>query len=193
MEIWKVIDEHPDYMISNIGRVKSLNYRHSGKEKILKGYKDKKGYHRVGLFKDGKRKPYFIHRLVAEAFIPNFENKPCIDHINTIRTDNRVENLRWVTNKENCNNPISKINYSIGNKGKTAVSVLQFTKEWEFVKKWNCIMDIKRELNISHQNISKCCLEKIKTAYGFKWGYAEDYEKVNFKVFDLEIYIKKVA
>ena len=104
-EIWKPIKEFEGYYeVSNIGRVRSLNYKRTGKEKILKNIEDYKGYLEVGLTKNGKRKQFKVHRLVAEAFIPNPENKPCIDHINTVKSDNRVENLRWVTYKENSNN-----------------------------------------------------------------------------------------
>ena len=104
-EIWKPIKDFEGYYeVSNIGRVRSLNYKRTGKEKILKNIEDYKGYLEVGLTKNGKRKQFKIHRLVAEAFIPNPENKPCIDHINTVKSDNRVENLRWVTYKENSNN-----------------------------------------------------------------------------------------
>ena len=104
-EIWKPIKDFEGYYeVSNIGRVRSLNYKRTGKEKILKNIEDYKGYLEVVLTKNGKRKQFKVHRLVAEAFIPNPENKPCIDHINTIKSDNRVENLRWVTYKENSNN-----------------------------------------------------------------------------------------
>ena len=104
-EIWKPIKEFEGYYeVSNMGRVRSLNYKRTGKKKILKNIEDYKGYLEVGLTKNGKRKQFKVHRLVAKAFIPNPENKPCIDHINTIKSDNRVENLRWVTYKENSNN-----------------------------------------------------------------------------------------
>lgn len=104
-EVWKPIKDYEGlYEISNLGRVKSFNYRGSGKEKILKNTECRWGYLTVSLTKSGKCKVFKVHRLVAEAFIPNPENKPCVDHINTIRTDNRVKNLRWVTYKENSNN-----------------------------------------------------------------------------------------
>lgn len=74
------------------------------------------GYYTFILCKDGKIRSLKAHRLVAEAFIPNEDNKPEIDHINTIRSDNRVENLRWATSKENSNNPLSLNNYSMGQK-----------------------------------------------------------------------------
>lgn len=112
-EIWKTIKDYPNYQVSNLGRVKSLNYLRTGKEKILRINKDKDGYFQITLSKNGKVKTHKIHRLVAEHFIPNPDNKPCIDHINTDRTDNNVENLRWTTQKENCNNPITKTKHRI--------------------------------------------------------------------------------
>ena len=89
------------YQISNQGRVFSV------KKKIFikLDENNQQGYQVVKLCKNGKRYKFRVHRLVAEAFIPNPENKPCVDHINTIRNDNRVENLRWVTYKENLDNP----------------------------------------------------------------------------------------
>ena len=119
-EIWKSIKSYEGlYEISSLGRVKSLNYRGTGKEKVLKNIEDYKGYLMVGLTKNGKQKKFKIHRLVAEAFIPNPEGKPCIDHINTIRNDNRVENLRWVTYKENNNNQLTKKKYSENHREQT--------------------------------------------------------------------------
>lgn len=108
-EVWRPIKDYEGlYEISNLGRVKSLNYNHTKKEKILKNVENGKGYLMVCLTKNGKHKLFLVHRLVAEAFIPNPENKPCVDHINTIKNDNRVENLRWVTCEENSNNPLTK-------------------------------------------------------------------------------------
>lgn len=192
-EIWKTIEDYPNYMVSNMGRVKAINWHREGKEKEMKPYTTYKGYLRLRLTKNGKSKQFQIHRLVAEAFIPNPDNKPQIDHINTDKTDNRVENLRWVTNKENCNNPISKQNYSKGNKGKKSVSILQFTKDGEFVRKWNSMSDAEQELGI--RRLSEYCSNKYgrKSAGGYIWRYADDYERIPFKVFDLELYRKRVS
>ena len=100
-EIWVDIKGYEGlYQVSNKGRVKSLNYNKTGEERVLINQPDKTGYLHVVI----KGKIINVHRLVAEAFIPNPENKPCVDHINTIRGDNRVENLRWATTKENMNN-----------------------------------------------------------------------------------------
>lgn len=111
-EIYKIYDKKINnrdkknqiYEISNKGNVKKNG-------NLLIPYLTKKGYYRIG--------HKLIHRMVAEMFIPNPENKPFIDHINTIKTDNRVENLRWVTAKENSNNPISKKRQSEMLKGRT--------------------------------------------------------------------------
>ena len=108
-EIWKVYKEtthnrwgHRVWEVSNLGRVK-LN------GEIVEPHANN-GYLRIGAF--------HIHRAVAELFIPNPENKPSIDHINTIKTDNRAENLRWVTCKENMNNSLTRMHQSEAHKGK---------------------------------------------------------------------------
>lgn len=113
-ELWKDIKDYEGlYQVSDLGRVKSLLKG----EKILKPGLAK-GYLRVVLYKDKKRKRFMVHRLVAEAFLPNPEHKPEVDHINTNRTDNRAENLRYCTRVENQNNPLSKQKMSEALKGK---------------------------------------------------------------------------
>ena len=108
-EEWRPIKGYEGlYEVSNLGRVKSLNYNHTKKEGMLKLFKDKDGYLIVNLSKDKITCRFKVHRLVGETFIPNPENKPCIDHINTIKNDNRVENLRWATYEENRNNELTK-------------------------------------------------------------------------------------
>lgn len=115
-EIWKDIKGFEElYQVSNLGRVKSLERtltRKNGtpfyvKERILKTTNDHSGYPYVTLIILKKRVLKPVHRLVAEAFIPNPENKPCIDHIDCVRTNAQVENLRWVTHSENNLNPIT--------------------------------------------------------------------------------------
>lgn len=93
MEKWKNIGE---YEVSNLGNVKSLS-----RDKMLSGYITKQGYKTVCIKVDGKQKNVKVHRLVANSFIPNSKNKRCVNHKNGIKTDNRVENLEWVTHSEN--------------------------------------------------------------------------------------------
>lgn len=117
-EEWRAVKNYEGlYEVSNTGKIKTLNYNRTGKERLLKQQSNYKGYKIIMLRKDNKVKKFKVHRLVAEAFIPNPENKPCVDHINTIRDDNRVENLRWVTHKENQNNELTKEKMSESHKG----------------------------------------------------------------------------
>jgi len=115
------IEGYPNYTINRNGDVKNTK---TGR--ILKPAL-RTGYYIVDLSKDGNRKIFTIHRLIALAFIPNPDNKPNIDHINRIRTDNRLENLRWCTQKENCNNfPMLKTNTS----GITGVCWNKQSQKW---------------------------------------------------------------
>lgn len=178
-EIWKSIEGYPKYEVSNLGNVRSTK---NNKERFLKPQKDKDGYLIVCLYKNNIRKCCKIHRLVGQAFIPNPDNKPEIDHINTDRTDNRVENLRFVTPKENRNNPISlkklrnkKYKFSSNVNNPKSRIVLQFDKDGNFLKEWNTMTEaeIYYTGKIS-TNISSCCRKKCKTAYGFIWRYKEE-------------------
>lgn len=99
-EQWKAIEGYDGlYEVSSLGRVRSLKY---GKVRVLRAYKDKDGYFKLNLYKDGKRKPFLVHRLVVQAFIPNdAESKNEVNHINEVKTDNRVSNLEWCDRQYN--------------------------------------------------------------------------------------------
>ena len=165
-EIWKDIEGYEGYQVSNKGRVKSTIARKEGK--LLKPSANKLGYFIVVLRVNGKPKTHYVHRLVAEAFIPNPDNKPEIDHINTDRTDNTVclnedgsvnydkTNLRWVTRKGNMNNPLTKEKCSETHKGMESLfkrggkhpkakKVQQFTKDGFFIKEWSTPIEAARE------------------------------------------------
>lgn len=170
-EIWKDIEGYEGlYQVSNLGRVKSLRYK-----RILRGWLDKQCYAYVHI----KNKPYKVHRLVAQAFIPNPDNKPYIDHINTIKTDNRVENLRWVTPKENSNNPLTRRKNSLSKLGKygkearKSIPVIQLSLDDKFIREWECGLQVQREAGIWCSHIMDCCKGKRKTTGGFKWIYKE--------------------
>ncbi|MBO7713047.1 MAG: HNH endonuclease [Methanobrevibacter sp.] len=105
-EIWKEVDGFEDYFVSSFGRVKSAKF---GYEKIISTRLDSKNkYMLVCLCKKGKTKMSLVHRLVAKAFIPNPDNKPEVNHKNCITYDNRVENLEWVSRKENMKHAYDK-------------------------------------------------------------------------------------
>lgn len=107
-EIWADVKGYEGlYQVSNLGRVKGVKRDSRNRGKVLKQQKTKQGYYLIMLYKDKKGKYISVHRLVAMAFIPNPYNKPCVDHIDANPSNNKVDNLRWVTYKENANNPIS--------------------------------------------------------------------------------------
>lgn len=178
------------YQVSNLGRVKSLPryhktlYGYYTKERILTPVLGKRGYLIVGLFDRDKTRTRPIHRLIAEAFIPNTEGKSCIDHVNTIRTDNRIENLRWVTPKENSNNPITlkKSRESCkklwddgrfdGRNNTHYRRVAQCDKFGNIIKIWDSIKEAEDALGIDGSSISAVCLgtnPQRHTAGGYKW------------------------
>ena len=101
-ELWLDIPEYKNlYQVSNYGRIKSLNYRRTGKEHILKQTTNNYGYKLVMLYKDGKGKMLSVHRIVAKTFIPNKNDKPEINHIDCNPANNSVDNLEWCTHREN--------------------------------------------------------------------------------------------
>lgn len=105
IEEWKDVPNYEGlYQVSNLGRIKSLRDKNGkAREKILKLKLSKFGYYQICLCKNGKQKWYFVHRLVALAFIPNPNNLPQINHIDENKTNNYVENLEWCTSKYNSN------------------------------------------------------------------------------------------
>lgn len=171
-EIWKSIpNTNNNYLISNLGNVKSRHnkytHRIDNKYHNLKPYKTKKGYLAVSI-KEHKTNRV-VHRLVAQAFIPNINNKPQVNHINGVKTDNRVENLEWCTNQENC---IHSVKTGLSNKNHLKKPVIQYDINGNFVKQWESIEKAKNTLNISH--IHCVCSKKRKTAGGYKWEFAND-------------------
>ena len=179
-EKWLEIEGCPKYMVSNLGRVKSFRKNFDGI--ILNPSLNKDGYFVVGLY----GKTYILHRLIAKAFIPNTENKPEVDHINGVKTDCRVENLRWATREENQNNPITKKRQSESMKGKKASEeakknmskaqskkpILQYDMYGNFIKKWESARQVEKELGIDETSIGLVCKGKYRHAGFYLWKYA---------------------
>lgn len=164
-EIWKFIDGYNDrYQVSNLGRIKSLNWHNEGYERLMVPQKDKKGYLRVILCKDKKGHPNKVHRLVAKAFILNPENLPQVNHKNENKEDNRVSNLEWIDNLRNSNHGTRKIRLS-----KSHIGISTGTKSCKIIED-NLIFKSQaaaaRYLNVSKSCVSDACLGKSKTCKG---------------------------
>ena len=169
-EVWKDIKNYEGcYQVSNLGRVRN-------KIKILSPQISNCGYLRIML----KNKHYSIHRLVAEAFIPNLENKPQVNHIDGNKTNNYVTNLEWVTASENQKHNYKKLHHKPSMLGKTGSNhiaskhILQFDKNNNYIKKWDSIIEASIKLSISSSCIVNCAKSRRKTAGGYIWRYADN-------------------
>lgn len=164
MAIWKSIKGYNNqYWVSDEGQVISMNYNKTGKTKILKAGRTGRGYLQVKLCKDGKRYSYLVHRLVAEAFIPNPDNLPQVNHIDKNIHNNSVSNLEFCTAEYN-------VEYSL------AKPVLQYDKEGNLIKEWVSTKEIEKQLGFANTHISNCCNKKkyCNSAYGYVWKYKEE-------------------
>ncbi len=170
MEIYKNIENYENlYQVTSYGRVYSLISKN-----FLKPKKNKGGYLCVGLCKNGKQKWYYLHRLVATAFIPNPLNLPEVNHKSEVKSENRVENLEWCDCKYN-------INYGTARERmaeKLSKPILQFTKEGKFVKEYPSTWEAARQTKIDQSSISKCCNSKLHSAGNYLWRYKKKEEAV---------------
>ena len=168
-EIWKDIKDYEGlYQVSNWGRVKSLGNGGTHKTSRILKSADARGYLQVELSKNGKTKKFSIHRLVAEAFLPNPLNLPQINHKDENPSNNNVSNLEWCDCKYN-------INYGSRNKKVAKVNskpVLQFSKSGSFIREWPSAKECGRN-GFDFRNVSACCLGKRKTYKGYIWKYKE--------------------
>ena len=183
-EIWKPIEGYEGlYEVSNLGRVKSLERyvgkRHHIKEKYLTNDVNQKGYCRVLLSMNGKAKHYAVHRLVAEAFIPNKQNKPQINHIDGNKANNCATNLEWCTASENLIHARLKgLNPIVENNEIFSKPVEMHSLLGLHLYTFKSIADAERHTGVDHRTISACCRHKKghKTAGGFVWEYANGGE-----------------
>lgn len=166
-EIWKDIKNYEGlYQVSNLGKIKSINYNRTKKSKLLK-FSITKGYYRVHLCKNKKIKSYFVHRLVAEAFIDNPLNKPFINHLDCNTKNNYYKNLEWCTQKENINYA-QKINSSYNDRNK---KVGQYDKNNNLIKVYDSISEASRQTGIFTSSISYSANKKRKSGGGYIWKF----------------------
>ena len=171
-EIYKDIkDLEGLYQVSNFGQILSLNYHRTGKPKLMKPGKDKHGYLGVGLCKNGKRKWFSIHRLVAKAFLPNPNNLSQINHKDEDKTNNSVENLEWCTREYNTNygtrnERIVKANTN----GKCSKRVLQLSLSGDLIREWPSTRECARN-GFNQGAVAACCRGKLPHYKGYKWCY----------------------
>lgn len=169
-EIWKDIKGYEGlYQVSNLGRVKSLNYMKTGKEKILKPVSTPDGYLKVNLY-SGKCCTKRIHRLVAEAFIeiPKLE----VNHLNGNKEDNTIENLEWCTHPENERYSWNVLDKKSNGKGRgNTKAIIQYDLYGNYIKRWKSATEAGIKLKIRASKISACCRGERNKTGGYKWKF----------------------
>ena len=162
-EIWRDVKGYEGvYQVSSFGRVKRVKTN-----RVLKGCKDNRGYLRVNLSKDSVTSTNTLHRLVAEAFITNQENKPDVNHIDEDKTNNSINNLEWSTRKENCN--YGTRNERIG-KLQSIPIIATNIKTGEF-QEFNSTKECARKLEIQAPNITHVLKGRLKQTGGYTFKY----------------------
>lgn len=194
-EIWKdIIGFEGKYAVSNKGRVKSLEFKrkcgkngsYTNKEKILSFYVNNTGYYKITLLKNKNKIYPYIHRLVAESFIKNTLNKPCVNHIDGNKLNNYVSNLEWVTFSENSEHMYKVLNVQnsksnlgiLGERNPNSKKVLQLTTDGALVKEHPCLRELEREWKgeqrLFRRIVSLCCKGEIENYLGFVWRFKEN-------------------
>ena len=205
-EVWKPVRNYEGlYEVSNMGRVKGLErtvwcglnggcYR-AIPERILKARTMANGYLRVSLYKDGKGKGYYVHRLVGQEFLENPMGYTDINHKDEDKTNNHIDNLEFCDRVYNCNYGTrnqrmaekmrgrklseehkKKVAEKNTNNPKLSKAVIAIHKINGLILEFPSIREAGRSTGIPHQSIYKCCKGKYKSAGGFVWHYADDNE-----------------
>ncbi len=179
-EIWKdVVGYEGLYQVSDRGRIKSIcsyvrlqNGELMKKKPHILKLQDRCGYKLVNLFKGGRSHTLNIHRLVAEAFLPNPHRYSVVNHKDENKSNNSLSNLEWCTHAYNLSYGTAQRRRAVS-QGKV---VIQLDKNGAFIKRHLTLMDACRDTGINFQNISQCCNNKRKTAGGYCWKFEEQQE-----------------
>lgn len=176
-EIWKdVVGYEGLYQVSSLGRIKSMPNTKRSSELILVGNDYRFGYLRVTLYKIGhKRRMFRVHRMVADAFIQNPQNKPFVNHKNGIKTDNRVDNLEWCTHKENITHAYDNgfITKTPKNRKDASKPIRQINDIGQVIAEFPSGREAERQTGFHCSNINLVLTKKKKKAYGFYWEYSD--------------------
>lgn len=177
-EQWKDVNGYEGlYSVSDKGRVRSETTKDGNGNKLILSQYDKDGYRMVSLRKDGKRKVCRVHQLVMKAFIPNPQNYTMVNHINEIRSDNRIENLEWCDAKHNsnCGTVKERRSKTLREKSLLKKRVQCYDKETgSFFKEFLGVKEAAREMKIDSANISRCINGSQKSAGGYIWKYVKE-------------------
>ena len=170
MEEWKEISRNPNYLVSNTGKIRRNGFLNE------KTPRDNDGYLVIDLYEDGKRKTARVHRLVAEEFIPNPDNKPVVNHIDGDKHNNDVSNLEWVTSQENSKhaweNGLAKPSY--GMRGKKNPNGGRKGKPFQIIETgevFNTLEECETAINGNNRHINDCLKGRQKTHRGFTFRY----------------------
>lgn len=175
-EVWKDIDDFEGYyQISNFGRIRSCDRyvnSKSGSKRLVRGnihncYVGHGGYYYISLYKDNKHRLCTLHRLIAKAFLPNPNDLPCIDHINTDRKDNRIDNLKWVSYLENNKNEIT-IKHK--KESMNLYRVEQLSEDKEVIAEYISTREASEKTGFLPKSIQVAISRKHKL-HGFYWRY----------------------
>lgn len=169
-ELWRDVQGYEGlYEVSNLGEVRSLP-RATTSGKTLTPNNSGKGYLQVALYKNGKSKRLLVHRLVAQAFVPNPLNLSSVNHKDENKKNNRFDNLEWCT-------PQYNLSYNGLHKRRGLPryrAINQYTRCGAFVKRWRGAQDVEDQLGFSHSSIAAVCRGKRTSAYNYIWRYADE-------------------